>query len=496
MGYQSFNINLQSKTISDTFSAVATDAPTIGASVARTILGETFSFAVDSYTYNPDNGLYAIQGSYDMNSKLNDDIDGSSYSASATASELLGNFAGAMSKTVISAFDNFKPTGILVRNGSSWTTYESFGSMLNKVFGWTGIIPTTIVNVFERGSTIYAIQRGKEPGTAIDITGWCNKAAYNYRKMDLLYNATHDYYLSGEAIDTNTDGDTTATAPDTLISGQFTDNNGQLTLSYTSGLLRTELFNSSDGNVTYTTTYTYGTSYYPPTNLLQKVTERKETITPEIPDPITESMLPYDVVDEKDTTATLINTVSMNGKDLIESNETITTISKGYTITATDGTKGTRADTTETHTNKTTYSEIGQGQWSVVTYRDGALTGSQIVNNNPGCKATPYAVKSKSTMRSYRGGYTLPARVKLPKKFNGSTNINVSDSDTLSRIVSAIEDLHGKTQEKVTLEYYGPSLIDFLAMVIYKGNSYYLDSNNIMLTKDKLCQSLTLLRWY
>ena len=30
------------------------------------------------------------------------------------------------------------------------------------------------------------------------------------------------------------------------------------------------------------------------------------------PDPITESMLPYDVVDEKDTTATLTNTVSIN----------------------------------------------------------------------------------------------------------------------------------------------------------------------------------------
>lgn len=495
MGYQSFNINLQAKTISDTFSAVATDAPTIGGTVARTINGQTFSFVVDGYKYNENTGLYSIRGSYDIHKLLSNDLSAGSFSTAASASDIFSTICSDISKTANANFDGWTPTGLLVKSGTGWASYETYGSALQKVFGWTDIIPTTLVNVFERSGTIYALQRGKETATN-DITGYCDNVIKDYSLMNLLYNANHTYYLNGEVIDTNTDGDTSATSAETLISGQFTDNNSQLTLNYTSGLLRTESFNSTDGNTTYTTTYTYGSSYYPPTNLLQKATTKKDTLTPEIPDPITESMLPYDVVNEKDTTDTLTNTVAINGRDLIESDETITIISKGYTITDTSGTHGTRADTTETHTNKTMYSEIGQGQWLATTYRDGDLTGSQIIDNNPGCKASPYAVKTTSTLRSYRGGQIIAPRVEFKGKFAGNTSIPVSDTSTLSRIVTAINNLHGKTQETVTLDYYGPLLVDFLKTVTYKNNVYYLDGNNITVTPTKTCQSLTLLRWY
>lgn len=494
MNRQSYSISLQAKTISDTFSAVSVAEPAIDEAITKTLFGNEFSFVVDSYIRDEKSGLYTIRGSYDIANMLNNDLSGSDYTAEASASSLFSDFAGAVGKTAVSHFDDYKPTGILVKKDSKWTTYETYGSAIQKIFGWTSIIPTVQVNVFERGNTLYAIQRGSEPNSAIDITGHCGDVTREYSKMRLLFDANKDYYLSGEAIDTNTDKDEGTTAPDTLYSGEQTENSGQQVLSYSYGLLRSEAFNSTDGTVKSTASYSYS-NFYPPANLLSKTMTKTETLDPEIPE-LTESMLPYKVITSKVTTSTLTNTLSINGKDLVKSEETVSIVQSGYTITDTSGTTGTLADETESHTTTTLYSDMGQGHWSVTTTKDGTYSGSQVVTGNPGCKASPYAVKTYSTRRSKRGGYVLPARIKLDKKFNGSLSINVSDSSTLSRIASAISDLDGKTQEKVTLNYHGNSLIDFLAPIIYKGHTYYLESNNISVQPNMTIQSLVLLRWY
>lgn len=493
MAYLNYNINLQSKTISDNISATSTTEPTLDTSTAVSVHGTAFTFKIDEYSHNEVRGLYSITGSYDFASRLNDDLAESSFSASQSASSLLSNVVGKIAKETVSHFDDFTPTGLLVKSGTKWVTYETYGSALQKIFGWTSIIPTTQVNVFERGGTIYAIQRGHEPNAAVDITGYCGNVSRNYKTMWLLFNANHDYYLTGEAIDTNQDTDTGA-APDTLYSGVRTDNNNQTTLTYSYGLLRSEHFASTDGTVTSDTTYSYS-NFYPPSNLTSKTMTRTETLSPEIPE-LTESMLPYKVITKKVTTTTLINSLAINGKDLIQSDETTSIVSSGYNIVKVDGTTGTLPDETESHTTSTTYSDLGQNQWVVSSYKDGEFSNSQVVTNNPGCKATPFAVKTGSTLRSRKGGHILPPRVNLGNKFAGNLNINVSDITTLYRIAAAINDLNGKTQEKITLDYYGSAVIDFLAMVTYKGNNYYLDANNITVTPTMTKQSLTLLRWY
>lgn len=211
---------------------------------------------------------------------------------------------------------------------------------------------------------------------------------------------------------------------------------------------------------------------------------------------MTADKVPFKVVTQVVNTSTLTNTMADNGKDLISSKEIISSVTTGYNITDVNGTQVSFSET-EDHTSETLYSDMGQGQWSVTTYKDSKLTGSQVVTGNPGAKASPYGIKNNSTMASRKGKHVKVARVALSGKFAGAMQINVSDKDTLTRIASAISSLNGKTQEVVTLDYYGSELVDFGKTVTFDGNVYYLESNSINVTTDRgVKQSLNIVRWY
>lgn len=490
-------INLQSKTISDTFTATETSQPTLGATVSRTILGRTWSFVVDQYRYNTETGLYEITGTYDINKMMGKDVSLSDLAGDSTASDIAGSIISGLGKSHSLSFSDFTPTGIKSRDGTTnkYICTETYASMLQKLFGWTDIVPSTLVNVFERGDTVYALQRGNETGTVSLDSGQTGGVVYERSLLRLLYDSDKAYYLTGEASDGKTDNSSDATDQNTYLSGQFTDYSGQQTLSYSYGLLTSEVFKSTDGTISSTTEYTYSTTY-PPANLLTKTLTRTEEPIPDVPSDLTSVTLPYRVVTKIVNSSNLTNTMALNNKDLVSSTEEVSTTTSGYNITDTSGTKENFSES-ESHTTMTMYSDMGQGQWSVTTYKDTKLTGSQVVTGNPGAKASPYSIKYNSTMASRRAGHVTVRRVKLSGRFAGAMNLNVSDADTLSRVAGQIEALNGKTLERVSLIYYGTALADFTSTITFKSNVYFLESNGISVTPEGgVQQAVTMVRWY
>lgn len=454
MKYRDINISLKSKTISDTVSCAVAEVP---ASINISVLGQTFSFDVDEQYYNQITGLYDITGSYSLQDKLNLDINGRSSPVidfTDDAQSIVSKTIQKLSKTPVLHFDDFSPTGLKASDSNSdCVCDETFSSLLQKVFGWTDIVPTTLVNVFQRGNNIYCLQRGKELGT-VTIADAVGTPTIRRQTLNLIYPSHKNYYLTGELKDYTSNNSSDGDNPDTLVSGTFTS--GENTLTYAYGLLTGESYASGDGTKTGTTAYDYS-GFYPPANLTGKTITQTETITPDIPE-LTLGMLPYRVVTSVVNSAVTANTYATNGRDLIKSVETTTTTTTGYNIVDLDNGQDPFTEVEESIT-ETRYTDMGQGFWAVVVYRSGLFVSSQTVTGNPGGRATPYAIKRNSTV----GGRSnvLPKRVQLSGKFAGNMRIGVSDLSTLQRIAAAIEALHGKTEERVSLKYFGPNFCDF-----------------------------------
>ncbi len=495
--YQSFNIALASKTLSDTFSGVSVSCPELKSNVEGNVKGLIFNFTVAGYTHSKNTGLYAVRGNYDINKLLGQDYSTSGLSVDANASRIFSDLIGDMGKGPAACFSNFIPTGIKYADNNSYSAIETFGSVIQKLFGWTDIVPTTLVNVFERSGIIYAVERGKEPNESIEITpAEIDYMTYSesYRRMDILFDSSKDYYITGDISDV-ADSTTEVTSPAVYLSGQYTDNSGQQTLNYSYGLLKSENFNSTDGTVVSSTTYDYS-KVYPPANLVSKKLKRTETKNnSDIPSPSDITSFPYKVTETIVNNSTLLNSMAVNGVDLIQATEATSCVKRGYSIIDKNGTQEPWMETDE-HETITYYSDMGQGQWSVTVYKDGIFVNSQVVTGNPGALASPYAIKENSTYQSRRGGRVKAKMAKLSGRFNGNMSLNVSDQDTVNRIRDAIEDLNGKTEESISFSYLGSRILDFMSTITYKGNIYYLESNNISVKTDGTRQQITMVRWY
>ena len=496
MNYTSLTINMRKKTISDTFSLATTTMPVIGDTVAFNVLGQSFSFIIDDVRKNKVTNLYDVSGSYDIADMLNRDVDGQASPAinfTDNAKNIATKTISKLGKSSSFYFDDFTPTGLKARDSNSnCVCDETFQSLLQKLFGWTDIIPTTLVNVYQRGGVVYVVQRGHETGT-IEISDNVGNPSIEQTKMNLIYDSHKTYYLKGEANDYTSDNSVDGTDPGALISGSFVE--GENTLVYSYGLLRTETYASTDGTKTGTTTYDYGAKFYPPANLVTKNMSREEIPITEIPE-ITSANIPYRVVTGIVNVSTLTNTFAMNGTDLAKVVEVVTATTSGYNITTVEGAQTAFADEVETSTTETTYVDMGQGLWSVTVYKDNKFVSSQTVTGNPGAKATPYAIKQNST---YAGGRIAAKanikQVELSGKFSGNLSLNISDLSTLERVASAIESLNGKTEERVILEYYGDTFCDYINKIKWRGKIYYLESNSIVFLPIRK-QKLELVRWF
>ena len=152
-------------------------------------------------------------------------------------------------------------------------------------------------------------------------------------------------------------------------------------------------------------------------------------------------------------------------------------------------------DEVETTITETRYSDMGQGLWAVVVYKNDVLVSNQTITNNPGAKATPFAVKQNSTYGGRRNKVTV-VKALLPGKFNGNNQINVSDASTVEYIRDKIVALNGKIEERVRLTYYGRQKCEFWSYVSFRNNNYEIESNQIVQTPKGTSQQLELVRWY
>lgn len=489
-------INLQSKTISDTFTAQSLIEPTLGETITHTVLGQTFSFTVDDYNYNKETGRYDITGSYDIATKLNTDVDlSSSLNIWSDASSMATALSSKLNLSPTPAFSGFKPTGLLTKDASNnLSCADTYGVLIQRIFGWTDIVPTTLINVFTRGSSLYFAQRGFGVGPPATLENdKCSNVSIKHKKMQLLYpSATRTYYLVGDISDVGGQDSNDPSVTETYVSGTFTE--GENTQTYLYGLLKSEAYESTDGTKEGTTTYDYGTKMYPPANLVSKTSTQIETKVIDIPT-LQESDLPYRVVTNIINASTLTNTFATNSIDLIKSVETVTVTTQGYNITDLNNTQIAFPDEVETTITETRYSDMGQGKWSVVVYRNDVFVSSQVVTGNPGGKATPWSIKQNSTVGGRRNKVKT-LRVALSGRFTGNSQINVSDLSTLQRVAAAIESLNGKTEERVTLTYYGTEWCDFWNTVTFNGNAYYLERNSVHQTPNGTSQQLDIVRWY
>ena len=502
----SINISMQKKSLTDTITAVFASEMVVGTMRQLTVLGETFPCRIDSSSYNRNTGLYTVSGRYPYAVALDNDATLEYSSGDESADSLIRGAIGSMANTNCSTLmDGWTPTGVLSKKSAN--TYQAINSVANivrAVIGWTDIVPTLTVNLalnrsaFPTAIQIIAVQRGHETATAVTITrAELERGTYTAEKSEvrLLASSDQTYYLMGDTNGTE-DGSTDAAKPTSYISGIYHDNSNQQTLTYSYGLLKTENFTSTDGTIVADTVYTYST-IYPPANMLRKETTRTETkSTADVPAVSDITSFPYKVTEKIVNVDTLVNAMALNGTDLIQTTETVSSVSSGYNIT--DNTGATTPWTeTESHETITYYSDMGQGQWSVISYKDGLVANSQIVTSNPGAQASPYAIKTKSTYASKRGGKVTSKKAELAGKFLGAAAIPVADQETLDSVASAIAALNGKTQETIRGTYIGGSVLDFTKKIFFDGNEFFLDSNNISVTPERgTRQNFVMVRWY
>ena len=150
------------------------------------------------------------------------------------------------------------------------------------------------------------------------------------------------------------------------------------------------------------------------------------------------------------------------------------------------------------NTNSTTVTQhvyLGNGWYGTTVYVDGEFNSSSVSNGKPGGKTSKYIVDQSNL--NLGGKYPDNSGESYQGAALFDTSFPISDTATLKKLTKDIEWLNRKTEEKVSLDIwqYG-HLIDFTDKIIYNGNTYYLESNQVQRTPTELKQTVSIIRWY
>ena len=75
--------------------------------------------------------------------------------------------------------------------------------------------------------------------------------------------------------------------------------------------------------------------------------------------------------------------------------------------------------------------------------------------------------------------------------------VRSDDKATLEKLTNELQWMNRKTKETVKMDiYHCDHLIDFTDRLKFRGNEYYLVSNEVSQTQTELKQSITMVRWY
>ena len=450
-GIQSVSISLNERTLSDTFQLVTTKPMEIEDRIRGQLLDFPYEMQVEETSQQE--LLQTVKGMYSLDRLLYTpiNIDASDETASFYAAQI----AAALGLSIQCLFDEFTPSQDYSLSGM---TYQD---LISSLFGWTSRLPQRQINVFLRGKTLYAVQRGREQ-SVLDITAWPHTRLTVDRKLvrSVWDNST-----------TDTLGDK-ARNNKTLEPKPFTGtiSAAGCSMEYQDGLLVRE---DKNGDVT---TYAYVDEY-----LNEKRTHNQDGST---------------VLTQYEYAKTANDIYLFAERERTTESPKDDKTHDAYDWTDWDG----------TGTERITYhSPIGYGWYTTSVYVDGEFQGSALSQGKPGGKASTFTIDESN--RSLGSDYD-PADGDGPEIRGTSlidTEFPVEGEDFLGELTEAINWLNRKRQEEVTLEVVSKvrngvseiqHIVDFTERVRLNGQEYFLVANQVELTPRSLRQKLKLVRWY
>lgn len=444
-------ITLAAKALTDKFTLQTRQPIALNQIITGQI--KDFSFTFKAQKCSVSTGTVTVDGIYDIEQLLNKPV---AYTVTeVTAVNTAQAVAAALGREV-----NISIVDYHTHNMSS--NKPTCKTLFSNLFGWTDKVPHRQINVFLRGGVIHVLQRGKESGI-VTIQNYGEGYTVSKEQLTTLEDPTDTLgnAVRGIAVGKAGKEDDGGWYEDSVLK-TGTETVGDVTRSWTNGLLMSETNLLSDGT-TETTTWTY-TALRPPCYVAAKTTETaKQRILAEY----------YRFADGSARVEEFVYTWGIQP----------------------DGSDGLIFDYKKT----TRYNAVGQGNYSVRTEIDGEIVSSEISSGSPFQQATAYEVKvysidatSDTVSTTYSPPWAeLPARLKVDME-----GIPITKQAELETIAEAIIWLNGKTEERVSLEVYDESILDFTKRIIWQGNEYYLDSNTIIQEPEKFVQRVELVRWY
>lgn len=428
------NISLEKGQLSETFEITTP----VDVALESAIKGKLLDFAYNFRAYSSSGrGLMrTITGMYDIDKLLYTPFTyAKRKDSSITAKDHAGIVAKLLDKSLDFYADNFYPSEAFT--GINGATIQN---IISGLFGWTGNLPQDWINVILRGDRLKVVQRGHEPNT-IDITGTKHsRPQVDRRLMRSVWGGSVQGTHEAHPLNISPLGYT------------GTIRFGDSEVTYHFGLVTREVTTTAEG--TTTTTYDYDYDDY----LTRKVME-----TP-------------------DETITTDYTYAVTLNDKYLATETAVSVPKG-------------GDDSSASTTITQHVYLGNGWYGTSVYMDGVFQSSNVSNGKPGAKANKYTIDQSNL--NLGAGYPDSKNRSYEAAALFDTSFPISDTKTLKKLTRDIEWLDRKTEVKLTMDIwqYG-HLIDFTDKIIYNGNTYYLESNQVQRTPTELKQTVSIIRWY
>ena len=428
------NISLEKGQLSETFEITTP----VDVALESAIKGKLLDFAYNFRAYSSSGrGLMrTITGMYDIDKLLYTPFTyARRKDSSITAKDHAGIVAKLLDKSLDFYADDFHPSEAFTGINSA-----TIQNIISGLFGWAGNLPQDWITVILRGDRLKVVQRGHEPNT-IDITGTKHsRPQVDRRLMRSVWGGSVQGTHEAHPLNISPLGYT------------GTIRFGDSEVTYHFGLVTREVTTTAEG--TTTTTYNYDYDDY----LTRKVME-----TP-------------------DETITTDYTYAVTLNDKYLATETAVSVPKG-------------GDDSSASTTITQHVYLGNGWYGTSVYVDGVFQSSNVSNGKPGAKANKYTIDQSNL--NLGAGYPDSKNRSYEAAALFDTSFPISDAKTLKKLTRDIEWLDRKTEEKLTMDIwqYG-HLIDFTDKIIYNGNTYYLESNQVQRTPTELKQTVSIIRWY
>lgn len=449
-----YEVNLNEKQFAYTFEIQSYTKIALGQNYTINILDLELNANIEKVQIYK--GLYSVQASNAQNEAVNNVYNFADKTGTAPGRGTIPTLQAAGQTIGKNSVIRMKEYNTPFLNNEEYTYLE----LLSELIGWTDRLPQRQVNAYMLGNTVYIIQRGYEQFTAeIPETKYEEPSITLTRKKLLGQGETTllgETDSGGSYTGGDKDGDGYSYNEGDYLNGTWSY--GDTSVTYTNGLVTKERHSTEQG--TETTSYYYNRSV-PPAKLIYKITSNSEEI--------------------KETSYSYSGDYLVTEKEITRDNET--------------GDESIRT----TH-----HYPLGSGFWATVVEEDGKTVSTSIGQGASYEEASaysvnqysrkPFTIRIDSPLNPDQGG--RPS-IKIPNRLlDMDETFPVGTQTALEKIKNDIYWLHGKTEEEVTLTCYIDKAITHNHKILWRGNWYYLKSNQITRNSRRLSQNITMVRWY